>query len=104
MLVQNSQELFKKWDLIGEGVGKYNKEIGVAERQPGTELDKAWSSIQVSLIKIGDELLPAIVPGIHTVAHVFDSVAGTFTSLPTNVQATAAAFLILTGPVATGLG
>lgn len=104
MLVENADELGKKWNLIAGGVGKYQHQIKIAEEQPGTQLAKAWSTIQVSLVKLGDELLPAIVPGFQKLASTFSTVAHIFTGLPPDVQAAAVGFLLLTGPVATGLG
>jgi TP901 family phage tail tape measure protein len=103
-LVENVGELPEKWELIANGVGKYNSQIKVAEEQPGTQLAKAWSTIQVSLVKLGDELLPAIVPAVQKFASTFSTVAHIFTGLPPDVQAAAVGFLLLTGPVATGLG
>lgn len=104
MLVENVSEMPEKWDLIAAGVGKYNKQLKIAENQPGTKLAKAWSSIQVSLVELGDQLLPVAVPAFEKLATVFESVAHSFLGLPGEVQAAAIGFLLLTGPVASGLG
>lgn len=104
MLVQNADELGTKWDLIAGGVGKYQKQIKIAEEQPGFKLQKAWSSIQVALIELGDQLLPLAVPMFEKLAGTFESVAHTFVGLPHNVQLAALGFLLFTGPIASGLG
>ena len=104
LLVENYKELFEKQQLIREGLKKMPGELRVAEKQPGTELLKAWHAVEVSLIHIGDELLPALVPGVKSFASGLVTVGHAFTGLPTEVQATAAGFLLLTGPVASGLG
>jgi TP901 family phage tail tape measure protein len=104
LLVQNYEELFEKQNLIREGLKKMPGELKVAEKQPGTELEKAWHAIEVSLIHIGDELLPALVPAAHKFSSALTGVAHIFTGLSPDVQAAAAGFLLLTGPVASGLG
>lgn len=104
MLVENADELGKKWNWIANGVGKYQHQIKVAEEQPGNKLAKAWSSIQVALVQLGDELLPVVVPGFERLANTFGTVAHIFVGLPHNVQAAAVGFLLLTGPIASGLG
>jgi TP901 family phage tail tape measure protein len=86
MLVQNWQELFEKQKLVGEGIGKYNHQLKVAEENPLVELQKAWSTIQVALVKIGEVIVPIVVPAFIKVAHVIGHVVDAFAKLPPGTQ------------------
>jgi TP901 family phage tail tape measure protein len=79
---------------------------GYRERleQPANKLKRAWSSVQVALINIGNTLLPVAVPGLERLASVAGHLTDAFTALPGPVQAATIGFLLLTGPVASGLG
>jgi TP901 family phage tail tape measure protein len=85
-LVENSQELFTKWDHVAEGVHKFNSELKAAEENPLVELQKAWSTIQVALIEIGEVLVPIIVPALIHVADSVSNVVHAFGMLPPVTQ------------------
>lgn len=72
--------------------------------QPAVKLKMAWSSVQVALIKLGNEVLPLAVPGLERLAGAAGHLTDAFTALPGPVQASVVGFLLLTGPVASGLG
>ncbi len=85
-LIENYKELFLKQKLVGEGIGKYGKEVKVAEHNPLVELQKAWANIQVDLVRIGEVLVPIVVPAFLKVAHVINNVVGEFSHLSPGSQ------------------
>ena len=88
LMVENWQEMYLKQKLVAEGIGKYNHQIKVAEENPLVELQKAWSSIEVSLVKIGDVIVPIIVPAFIKVADTVGHAADAFAAMPEGTQKT----------------
>jgi TP901 family phage tail tape measure protein len=88
MLVQNYEELFEKEKLVGKGIGKYNSEIAAAERNPLVQLQKAWSGIEGDLIKIGEVVLPIVVPALLHTATAIGDVIDKFKTLNPHTQKT----------------
>jgi TP901 family phage tail tape measure protein len=85
-------------------VEKLNKAFSEAKQQPLVKLKEAWSSIQVTLIKLGNDLLPIVVPALEKMATFVGKISEAFLALPGPVKAATVSLLILTGPVASGLG
>lgn len=104
VVIQHLGEAKEKFHDINGDLQLYKKHVHEAEQQPLVKLKKAWSGIQASLVKIGGDLLPAAVPALEALATVSEKVAHAFLALPGPVKAATLAFLVLTGPVASGLG
>jgi TP901 family phage tail tape measure protein len=104
VVLQHIGEAKKKWHEVDGDVQLYNKHVQEAEEQPLVKLKKAWSGIQASLVEIGDGLLPIAGPGLEMLAKDGEKLASIFTALPGPVKASVVGFLLLTGPVASGLG
>lgn len=86
MLVQNYEELFEKEKLVGEGVKKYHHQVQNMEHNPLVQLQMAWSAIQGDLIKIGDVLVPIIVPAFIHVADAISKAVDGFGHLSPETQ------------------
>jgi TP901 family phage tail tape measure protein len=85
-------------------VKELNRGFGISKNQGLVKLEEAWSSIKASVTELGESFLPAIVPLFAKVAKFTQKILGGFTSLSPNVQAVTAGFLLLTGPILSGLG
>lgn len=85
-------------------VKELNRAFGEANAQPAVKLKEAWSSMQDALISIGNDLLPVATPALEKLAHIASHLTAAFTALPGPLQAATIGFLVLTGPVASGLG
>lgn len=102
--LQNLGEMKKIYGELGHEVTIYNRHTREAAEQPKVKLEKAWSSIQASLIEIGDELVPVIVPAVEKLAHYGETAANVFMSIPGPVKAIGVAALIAVGPLSSMLG
>lgn len=102
--LQNLGEMKKIYGELGNEVKTYNKHTREAREQPQVKLETAWSSIRADLIEIGGELVPVIVPAAEDFARYSGDAAGFLEKVPGPVKAIGLAALLLTGPVATGLG
>jgi TP901 family phage tail tape measure protein len=102
--LQNLGEMKKIYGELGAEVGKYAKHVKDAEEQPLVKLKKAWSGIQASLVEIGNDLVPLAGPGLEKAAKLAGTLTHDFLALPGPAKAAAVGFLLLTGPVASGLG
>lgn len=88
MLVQNYQELFEKEQIVGKGIKTYNEQIRIAEENPLVKLQKAWSAIQGDLVKIGNVVVPIIVPALLAMAGAIGDVVDAFGKLDPATQKT----------------
>lgn len=104
VVIQHLGEAKEKFHDINGDIQLYKKHVHEAEEQPLVKLKTAWSSIQAALVNIGGDLLPAAVPMLETLATDGEKIANAFLGLPGPVKAATLAFLVLTGPVASGLG
>lgn len=102
--LQNLGEMRKIYGELGHEVTIYNRHVKEAKEQPLVKLETAWSGIRADLIEIGDELVPVVVPAAEDFASFSGKAAGFLEKIPGPVKAIGLATLLLTGPVATGLG
>lgn len=102
--LQNLGEMKKIYIELGNEVGKYAQHTKDAENQPLVKLKESWSDIQASLVEIGNDLIPLAGPAIEKFAKVATTLTHDFLALPGPVKAATVGFLLLTGPVASGLG
>lgn len=102
--LQNLGDMKKIYGELGDEVKLYNQHVHDAEEQPMVKMKKAWGSIQDDLIEIGGELLPEIVPAGEKFASFSQRAAAFIQKIPGPVKAIGLGALLLTGPVATGLG
>lgn len=104
VLLNQLERLEEKEKQIKGTTEEFGKSLKETEVTPKVKLERAWSSLQATLVELGSELLPAAVPALETIATETMKVAHAFEGLPGPVKAAGLAFLVLTGPVATGLG
>lgn len=60
ILLQNMDDLEKKFGQVGGKAGEFDKLVEEALQGPAENVEKAWASIQASLIQTGMVLLPMI--------------------------------------------
>jgi TP901 family phage tail tape measure protein len=104
VVIQHLSEAKEKFHEVNGDVALYNKHVKEAEEQPLVKLKTAWSGIQAVLVELGGTALPLVVPGLERLASAGEAALHAFVGLPGPVQASIAGFLLLTGPVASGLG
>jgi TP901 family phage tail tape measure protein len=104
VVIQHLGEAKQKWHEVNGDVALYKKHVKEAEEQPLVKLKKAWSGIQASLVEIGNDLMPIAGPALEKLASTGEKLSHAFLSLPGPVKAATIGFLVLTGPVASGLG
>lgn len=102
--LQNLGDMKKIYGELGHEVKVYAQHTKEAEEQPKVKLERAWSSIQASLIEIGDELVPVIVPAVEKVAKFGQKAAAVFQKMPGSVKAIGLGALFAIGPVSSMLG
>lgn len=103
-LVGNLEDVRKKYKEIGENADNFNKKLKETNAEQSVRLEKAWARIQALLIKFGSDILPVVVPGLEKLALFAGKIAEGFKALPGPMQASIVGFLLLTGPIASGLG
>lgn len=81
-LVQNVGDLHERVAGIAKSTGEFKAKLREAENEPLNKLEAAWSSVQVSLIKIGDELIPTVVPGLTDAANAAGGIGEAFAKMP----------------------
>jgi TP901 family phage tail tape measure protein len=84
--LQNMGDLNKKFEELNPNVALYNKHVKEAEQQPLVQAKNAWSSIDASLIELGQVILPAAIPLMHNVAGFVTGIAHDFAHLPPSTQ------------------
>lgn len=98
--LQNLGEMRKIYGELGDEVQKYNAHVHEAENQPMVRAQRAWSSVQASLIEIGQVLLPAAIPLMETVANLVSGIGTDFAHLSPSAQHT----VVTIGLIAAALG
>lgn len=81
-LLGNLDSLNKKYVEIGKNAGDVNEKLKEANKDAAVKLERTWSKIQASLIKIGDQLLPLIAPLVQEIGDDVVNVVHAFTDLP----------------------
>lgn len=82
--------------------GATNKVLKEQEKSFGFQLQRAWSELSKTLIELGEDLLPVVVPFMLELAHGAAAVAHWFADLPAPMQKVAlgaAALAALAGPM-----
>ncbi|MEC5150868.1 phage tail tape measure protein [Cryobacterium sp. GrIS_2_6] len=67
-LLQNTDRMDAKFGTINKDAGNMQKKLDDLNKTPNQQLREAWSSMQASLIKIGDDLLPKAAKAVQFVA------------------------------------
>lgn len=106
-LVNDTGELDKKMRAITKGQGNFNEKLAEANKLAKVRIKKAWSDIQVSLVKLGDVLIPIVLPALVRLAHHVETIATWFSKLPKPVKQVTVEFgllLIVAGPLLSMFG
>ncbi len=74
-------DLNQKYEEIGKNAGDFNKAVRETNADPEVKLQKAWSGIQASLIKLGSAILPEVVPIFSKLADTVSSIGDDFGAL-----------------------
>jgi TP901 family phage tail tape measure protein len=107
------REATQRWQLLlrtEKEVGKFGtaKRLKHAflgrEEQPQVKLKEAWAELSGVLVNLGNVVLPAAVPALQKLTSVISGAGHAFGSMSPELQAAVGGFLLLTGPVAHGLG
>ncbi len=87
-LVQNLGDLKDVYGEVGKSADKaaFNKKLAAAQETTANQLRMAWADVQQSLVKIGDVLVPIIIPAITGFAHGAAEVATAFSKMPKPAQ------------------
>ena len=84
--IQHVGEMKELWGQVDGNVALYKKHVREAEAQPLVRAQRAWSTVQASLIEIGQVLLPAAIPAMEALAGGATAIAHTFASLSPSTQ------------------
>lgn len=95
LLTTQAQDFSERWLAINRGVSNYNKNVALAKDDPINKLKTAWSSIQVSLVKVGAIVVPVIAKILNGLA----AISNAFGKLPHFVQVGIVAFGLLLAAV-----
>jgi TP901 family phage tail tape measure protein len=107
------REATQRWQLLlrtEKEVAKFgtakqlNRANAIAEKQSAVKLKETWAELSTVLINLGNVVLPAAVPALEKLTSVISTAGHAFGGLSPTMQASIAGFLLLTGPVASGLG
>jgi TP901 family phage tail tape measure protein len=107
------REATQRWQLMlrtEREVGKaatskrFNAESAIANRQAAVKLKETWAELSTVLINLGNVILPAAVPALEKLTGVISTAGHAFGGLSPAMQGSIAGFLLLTGPIAHGLG
>lgn len=98
-----------KQTKIAEQATKANFDLAKAasDATPGVQAQKAWASMQASLIKLGDDILPIVVPWMKQLADVVSDLADMWDKLDKGTKTNVikiAAIAALIGPAVVVLG
>jgi hypothetical protein len=80
-LLQNTDRMDSKFKTINDDSSKMGQKLTDLNNTPNQKLRDAWSSIQASLIRVGDDLLPLAAKGMATVSKWVADVAKWWGSL-----------------------
>jgi TP901 family phage tail tape measure protein len=107
------REATQRWQLLlrtEKEVGKFgtakqlNKAFGISEQQPMVKFKETWAELSKVLVNLGNVILPAAIPALQKLTEIISGVGHAFGALSPQMQGGIIGFLILTGPVASGLG
>lgn len=96
-----------KMDQIERTSGRFGKSVKQSQETPLNRLKKAWSSVQVSLVKMGDVILPQLVPFLEKMADYVTAIFGAFDKLDPSTKKyiiTILAMVAVLGPMLKLLG
>lgn len=99
-LLGKTDDLNKKFKEIGENAGTFNDKLKETNAEESVKLDKAWSSLRASLVKIGNELLPEVAPLLREIGGDVVKVFHAFDQLPDSTKS----WIVKLGLVAIALG
>lgn len=113
-LIQNLTDVEDRLKHIKQTSSDVKEKLHEATSTPGFKLDAAVSQLESTLIKLGDQILPVVVPAIQTLAAVIAGVGTVFSLLPHQTQkwivvlglllAAAGPLLVIYGKLAQALG
>jgi TP901 family phage tail tape measure protein len=95
LLTTQAQDFNDRLGKINGNIKNYNKNVKAAKEEPINKLKTAWSSVQVSLVKIGAIVAPIVVHIMNGIA----SVADAFGRLPHAAQTGIVAFALVAAAV-----
>lgn len=85
-LLQNLGDMKHDYERINYLQKEQTKNIEAARAAPVNRLAEAWSQVQADLIKVGDVLVPIIVPGLENMAKAIGGAADAFGHLDPGMQ------------------
>jgi TP901 family phage tail tape measure protein len=97
----------RKMDQIDNTTNRFGRSLREQQLTPLNQLKTAWSSVQTSLIELGDTLVPRIVPILKGLGNIISGIAHAFVRLPKPVQTTIlvlSGLLAVLGPLLTMVG
>lgn len=100
-LTQNAEEAAAVLDSVTGAAGKLDAEFGKLDDDPGFKLNQQFSELKVTMIDVGEKLLPSVI----RLAEVGGDVLGFFAALPAPLQDSLLVVLALAagmGPLAKG--
>lgn len=95
------------FDVVANSVGIVDEAFGAAADTSGFAFDQALSALKTSLITLGDQILPVVVPFVQALTGALINATAAFSALTPEVQRTAiliAAAFGAAGPVIIALG
>jgi len=107
------REATQRWQLLlrtEKEVAKFgtakelNRANAIAEKQSAVKLKETWGDLSAVLINLGNVVLPVAVPALEKLTGVVSGAGHAFGAMSPEVQAGIGGFLLLTGPIAHGLG
>lgn len=81
-----------------------SREAGKRYKTVASQLQILKNKVVDTGVTLGQELLPSLVKFVNVAGPAIGDIAHSFAALPGSVQASVLGFLVLTGPVASGLG
>jgi TP901 family phage tail tape measure protein len=98
-----------KQSKIAEHATKANLDAAKAasDATPGVKAQKAWGLMQNTMVRLGDDILPIVVPWMERLAHVVDDLARAWDNLDKSTKTNVikiAAIAALIGPAVVVLG
>lgn len=85
-LLGNMKDLKSTLDQIHTTSGNVNQSLAAAKANSAEELKIAWAQVQASLVRVGDVLIPVVIPALQDVAAGAADIANAFAGLPKPLQ------------------
>jgi TP901 family phage tail tape measure protein len=99
-LVQNLGDLEERFDAVGRTSGNFKEKLKEVKEAAGFKMDVAWAKLEAALIKLGDAILPEIVPAMSGLANTISKLGTSFSKLPDSTKK----FIVQAGMMLAALG